>query len=188
MLNQIVLFVLNTGCDFLSVALLVRFTLQFARASFRNPLGQFVMAVTNWMVVPARRVIPGLFGHDLASLLLAWFWQLVYLLVAAALSSSLEGISPAPIGLAIIALLEAIKIMLYLAFAVVFVAAIFSWVNPHAPMAGLFNSLARPMLRPFQRVIPPIGGVDLSPLALFVLLQIALMLLANLRAYFTIYF
>ena len=78
--------------------------------------------------------------------------------------------------------------ILALAFAVVFVAAIFSWVNPHAPMAGLFNSLARPMLRPFQRVIPPIGGVDLSPLALFVLLQIALMLLASLRAYFTLYF
>lgn len=188
MLSQIFLFVLNTVCDFLSIALLARFALQFARASFRNPPGQFVMAVTNWMVLPARRVIPGLFGHDLASLLLAWFWQLAYFLVAVTLSSGLNGVSPAPTGLAIVALLEVIKILLYMAFAVVFVAAIFSWVNPHAPMAGLFNSLARPMLRPFQRVIPPIGGVDLSPLALFVLLQIALMLLASLRAYFTLYF
>jgi YggT family protein len=56
------------------------------------------MAVTNWMVLPARRVIPGLFGHDLASLLLAWFWQLAYFLVAVTLSSGLNGVSPAPTG------------------------------------------------------------------------------------------
>lgn len=182
MLSQIVVFVLDTVCGFLSAALMVRFALQFARASFRNPLGQFVMAVTNWMVLPARRFIPSLFGHDLASVLLAWFWQLAYLLAAAALSAAYNGVSPTPIGLALIALLEIVKIALYIAFAVVLVAAVFSWVNPHAPMAGLFNALSRPLLRPWQKLIPPIGGVDLSPLALFVILQIALMLLASLRA------
>ena len=191
MFSQIILMLLDTACGFLSMALVVRFALQFARVSFRNPLGQFVMAVTNWMVLPTRRFIPGLYGHDLASVLLAWVWQIIYLLAAVALSTgfngvsglaaTLNGVSPAPTGIAIIALLEVIKLALYFAFAVVFVSAVFSWVNPHAPMAGIFNALARPMLRPFQRFIPPIGGVDLSPLALFVLLQIALMLLANLR-------
>ena len=71
MFTQIILLILDTVCSFLSTALVVRFALQFARASFRNPLGQFVMAVTNWMVLPVRRFIPGLHGHDLASLLLA---------------------------------------------------------------------------------------------------------------------
>ena len=183
MLIQIILMLLDTACGLLTMLLLVRFALQFARASFRNPLGQFVMATTNWMVLPARRVIPGLFGHDLASVLLAWAWQLGYLIAAVALSGGLNGVSPAPTGLAIISLLEVVKLALYMAFAVVFVSAIFSWVNPQAPMAGVFNTLARPMLRPFQRIIPPIGGVDLSPLALFVLLQIALLVLANLRTY-----
>ena len=181
MFTQMILLILDTVCGFLSTALVVRFALQFARASFRNPLGQFVMAVTNWMVLPVRRFIPGLYGHDLASLLLAWAWQLAYLLAALGLSAGINGVSPAPTGIAIVALLEVVKIALYVAFAVVFISAIFSWVNPHAPMADTFNALARPMLRPFQRLIPPIGGVDLSPLALFVLLQIALMLLANLR-------
>ena len=188
MLSQIILFIFDTACGFLSAVLMVRFALQFARASFRNPLGQFVMAVTNWMVLPARRFIPGLFGHDLASLLLAWFWQLAYLLAAAALSTAYNGVSPAPTGLAVIALLEVVKIALYIAFAVVLVSAVFSWVNPHAPMAGTFNTLSRPLLRPWQRLIPPVGGVDLSPLALFVILQIALMLLANLRAYIVLNF
>ncbi|MBK7685967.1 MAG: YggT family protein [Rhodocyclaceae bacterium] len=181
MFSQIILMLVDTVCGFLSMTLVVRFAMQSTRVSFRNPLGQFVMAVSNWMVLPARRFIPGAYGHDLASALLAWVWQLIYLLAAVALSAGFNGVSPAPTGIALIALLEVIKIALYFAFAVVFISAVFSWVNPHAPMAGIFNMLARPMLRPFQRFIPPIGGVDLSPLALFVLLQIALMLLANLR-------
>jgi YggT family protein len=188
MFSQIILMLVDTICGFMSMTLVVRFALQSARVSFRNPLGQFVMAVSNWMVLPARRFIPGLYGHDLASLLLAWVWQLVYLLMAIALSAGFNGVSPAPTGVALIALLEVVKLALYFAFAVVFISAIFSWVNPHAPMAGIFNALSRPMLRPFQRLIPPIGGVDLSPLALFVLLQIALILLANLRTQVILHF
>ena len=185
MLTQIILMLLDTTCSLLTTLLLVRFALQWARASFRNPLGQFVIAATNWMVLPVRRVVPGWYGQDVASLLLAWAWQLTYLGALLALvggqGNGTNGVSPAPTGLLLISLLEVIKIGLYMAFAVVFVSAIFSWVNPHAPMAGLFNALARPMLRPFQRFIPLVGGVDLSPLAFFVLLQIALLVLANLR-------
>ena len=78
MLAQIILFVLDTVCGFLTLALLVRFALQWARAPFRNPLGQFIVAVTDWMVRPMRRAVPGLFGLDMASLLLAWLWQVIY--------------------------------------------------------------------------------------------------------------
>ncbi len=77
-----------------------------------------------------------------------------------------------------VGLLETVKVALYLLMGVVLMSAILSWVNPHAPMAGVINALAEPCLRPFRRVIPLIGGVDLSPIALFLLLQVALSALA----------
>ncbi len=182
MLVQIVLFILDTVCGFLTLALLVRFALQWARASFRNPLGQFIVAVTDWMVRPARRMVPGLFGLDLASLLLAWLWQVVYQGIALGLSGVLFAVTPAPvIVVVLLAALEVVKIGLYLVMGAVLVSAVFSWVNPYAPLAEVFNSLTRPLLRPFRRFIPPVGGVDLSPLALLLVLQVALFVVAAMR-------
>ena len=182
MLAQIILFILDTVCGFLTLALLVRFALQWARASFRNPLGQFIVAVTDWMVRPARRVVPGLFGLDLASLLLAWLWQVIYQGLALGLSGVLFAVTPAPvIVVVLLAALEVVKIGLYLLMGAVLVSAVFSWVNPYAPLAEVFNTLTRPLLRPFRRFIPPVGGVDLSPLALLLVLQIALFVLAGMR-------
>ena len=182
MLVQIVVFILDSVCGFLTLALLVRFAMQWARAPFRNPLGQFIVAVTDWMVRPVRRLVPGLFGLDMASLLLAWFWQAAYQGLALGLSGVLHAVSPAPtLVVAVLALLEVAKISLYLVIGAVVVSAVFSWVNPYAPMAEVFNTLTRPLLRPFRRVIPPVGGVDLSPLALLLVLQIALFVTASLR-------
>ena len=182
MLAQIALFILDSVCGFLTLALLVRFAMQWARAPFRNPLGQFIVAVTDWMVRPLRRVIPGLFGLDMASLLLAWLWQVVYQGIALGLSGVLLAVSFAPaLVVALLALLEVAKLGVYLVIGAVLVAAVFSWVNPYAPLADVFNTLTRPLLRPFRRFIPPVGGVDLSPLALLLLLQIALFVVAGLR-------
>ena len=182
MLAQIVLFILDTVCGFLTLALLVRFAMQWMRVPFRNPLGQFIVAVTDWMVRPLRRLIPSLFGLDTASLLLAWLWQAVYQGIALGLSGMLLAVSPAPtLVVALLAALEVAKISVYLVIGAVLVSAVFSWVNPHAPLAGVFNTLTNPLLRPFRRVIPPIGGVDLSPLALLLLLQIVLFVIAGVR-------
>lgn len=182
MLTQILLFVLDTVCSFFTLALLVRFAMQWTRTPFRNPLGQFVIAVTDWMVRPLRRWIPGLFGLDLASLLLAWLWQVAYQGIALGLSGVLLAVAPAPtLVVALLAVLEVVKIGLYLVMGAVLIAAIFSWVNPYAPLAQVFNSVTGPWLRPFRRVIPPVGGVDLSPLALLLALQVALFVLAGLR-------
>lgn len=182
MLIQILLFVLDAVCSFLTMALLARFAMQWARAPFRNPLGQFVVAITDWMVRPLRRVIPGLFGLDMPSLLLAWLWQVVNQGIVLGLSGVLLAVSPAPtLVVALLALLEVAKSGLYLAIGAVIVSAVLSWVNPYAPMADVFNALSRPLLRPFRRIIPPVGGVDLSPLALLLLLQIGLFVIASLR-------
>jgi YggT family protein len=182
MLVQILLFILDTVCGLMTLALLVRFAMQWARVPFRNPLGQFIVAVTDWMVRPVRRLIPGLFGLDMASLFLAWLWQVAYQGIALGFTGVLLAVSPAPtFVVALLALLEVAKIGLYLVIGAVIVSAVFSWVNPYAPLAEVFNTLTRPLLRPFRRVIPPVGGVDLSPLALLLVLQIGLFVIASLR-------
>ena len=181
MLRQILLFVIDSVCGFFTLALLARFALQWARAPFRNPLGQFVIAVTDWMLRPVRPLVPGLFGLDMASLLLAWLWQVVNQGLALGLSGVIAAVAPAPaLVVAVLAAIELVRMGLYLVFGAVLVAAVFSWVNPYAPMAGLFDALTRPLLRPFRRLVPPVGGVDLSPLLLLLVLQIALFVLATL--------
>ena len=82
---------------------------------------------------------------------------------------------------ALLAVFETLKLGVYVAIGAVLVSAVLSWVNPYAPMADVFNAVSRPLLRPFSRLIPPMGGIDLSPLALLVALQIALIVLASLR-------
>ncbi|MBU0753148.1 MAG: YggT family protein [Gammaproteobacteria bacterium] len=192
MLTRIVLFIAQVACDFLAALLLARFILQWARVSFRNPVGQFVIAVTDWAVLPLRRMVPGLFGLDLASLLLAWLAQLAFLALAYALSplgpmGGMTWMGAAGAGGGILvslmasALIEVARLAIYLAMMVVLVTALLSWINPHAPLAPFFSQLARPLLAPFQRMIPPLGGIDLSPLALLLLLQVLLMVLDSLR-------
>jgi YggT family protein len=182
MLAQLLDLVLGSVCDFLSFAFLARFAMQWARASFRNPVGGFVIAVTDWAVRPARKLVPGLFGLDLASFLLAWLMQWLYLALLIGITGAYAGAMVPAMGFAVIvALLATIRLGVYLAMGVVIVTALLSWINPHAPLAPLFNQLAAPLLRPAQRVVPPIGGLDLSPLLVLLLLQALLIVLGYLR-------
>ena len=182
MISEILRLLVETITGFFCIALLARFVLQAARAPFRNPLGQFIIAVTDWMVRPARRFIPSAFGYDSSSLVLAWLWQFFGLGVVLALAGTHIAVSPAStLGLVLLALLETVKTGMYLVMGVVLISAVFSWVNPYAPMADIFSSLSRPWLRPFRRLIPPIGGVDLTPLALLLAVQIVLIVLGGLR-------
>ncbi|APR03367.1 YggT family protein [Thauera chlorobenzoica] len=186
MLANILLLILNVAASFITLMLLARFYMQWQRISFRNQLGQFVVTTTDWAVRPLRRVIPGVFGLDLASLLPAWLVQV--LLVAFELSlrgAAFSGNAAAvAAGLAGVGLIELLRMMVYLLIAVVLGSAVLSWVSPHAPLAPVLHGLAAPFLRPFRRVIPSIANVDLSPLVLLLVLQIVLMLLAGVRGSF----
>ena len=179
MLAQILRFLLDTLFGFFIFVLLVRFYLQLLRAPFRNPLGQFVTALTNWLVLPARRVVPGLFGLDLASFLLAWLLETLLLFLLYLLRGGGYAGAPAvATGIFFsLALLELARFSIYLVIGILLVQAVISWVNPYAPLAPLFNALANPFLRPFRRVIPPIGNVDLSPLAALLVAQLLLIAL-----------
>ncbi len=176
MFSQILRFLLDTVLGFFVFVLLARFYLQLLRAPFRNPLGQFVTALTNWLVLPARRLIPGMLGLDLASFLLAWLIEALLLLLLYLLKGESPGSALGVLAGVFfsVALLELVRFSLYLLIGVILIQAVISWVNPYAPLAPLFNALTAPFLRPFQRLVPPIGNVDLSPLFALVATQLLL--------------
>jgi YggT family protein len=183
MLQQIASFLLDVVVGFFVYLLLARFLFQWLRVPFRNILGEFIIAGTSWMVVPARRVIPSLAGLDLASLLLAWLLQALMLYVLF-LMAGIDFSSAPGIGAGIVvglALIDLLRITLYILVFALIVQAVLSWVNPYSPIGPLFDALTRPFLRPIRRFVPPLGNVDLSPLVLIVLLQVLLIPLAHLR-------
>ncbi|MBA3031945.1 MAG: YggT family protein [Gammaproteobacteria bacterium] len=181
MLAQIVSLLLGTAAGLLTTAFLARTLLQLTRAPFRNPVGQFITALTNWAVLPLRRVIPGLFGIDLASVFAAWLTQIVYFAVMAGLTGMLAAGPDIIPGLLWLSFLAVLRMAVYLLMGVVIIAALLSWINPYSPFAPLFDALARPLLNPVRRLLPTLGGVDLSPLVVLLLLQVALVVLASLQ-------
>jgi YggT family protein len=172
--QQILVYLVDTVFGFFVLLLLARFHFQWLRVPFRNPVGEFVLATTSWMVMPARRLIPSLAGLDLATLILAWLVEAAALWVKAAI----VGAEPSPLFLAAFAALALLRYSLYILMFAVIVQVVFSWINPYAPMAPVFDAITRPFLRPIRRIVPPIGNVDLTPLVLVVLLQVALIALA----------
>lgn len=175
MLNNAAGFLIQTICEFFAGILLLRFCLQFSRVAARNPLSVFVQALTNFAVLPARRIIPGLWGLDLATLVLGWLVlvveMLLILLIKGAAVDSLTVIAT----LFLMALALLMRLAVYLAIGAIFLQVILSWVNPASPIAPVVSALTRPLLRPIQRIVPPIGMVDLSPLVALLLLQLVLM-------------
>jgi YggT family protein len=178
LLSNALIFLVSTACGLFVVALLLRFYLQWARAPHRNPLSEFLQALTDFMVRPARRIVPGLWGLDLATLALAWLIQFLELVLVLQIQGREFGPEPgaALAAMALLAPVLLLKIALYIVMVAIIVHVVLSWVNPYSPVMPLLNSLTRPFLRVFQRRIPPIGNVDLSPLFALVVIQLLLML------------
>ena len=176
MIEQVIRYVLDVVFGLFTYALLLRFAMQLLRAPFRNPLGQAVIALTDWIVKPLRRVVPGWKGVDWASLLalfaFQFLWLLSYNLVFGGFNLAGAG-APFLLAATPIAVLKA---AIWLFIIVVFAQAIRSWVAPDGPQSGTLNALTFPFLRPIRRILPPFGGtLDLSPLVVIVIAQIALM-------------
>jgi YggT family protein len=176
MLQDSLRFLLQVVFGLAATAFWLRFYMQWARVPFHNPFSQFIVKVTDFAVKPMRRAIPGFFGLDWASLLLFFLAELLlalgshwvggYPFLAAG-----AGVWP---GFMLLALAGCMNLAIYVIIALILVQAVISWVNPFSPMASVFYALSRPILAPFQRFIPPISGIDLSPLAAFVVLQLLL--------------
>lgn len=156
---------------------LIRFHFQWLRVSFRNQIGQSIVALTSWAVVPARRIVPGVAGLDLATLLLAWVTQVLSLWLQLVIVGSEPGLA----ALAAVAAVDLIRYSVYiLMFAVVIHVAI-TWINPDAPAEPLLDMVTRPFLRPLRRYMPPVANVDFTPMVLLVLLYVLLIPLGYLR-------
>ena len=176
MFDQALRFILDTVFGILAYAFLLRFAMQWLRAPFRNAVGQALTALTDWAVKPLRRLLPGWRGIDWSTLLLAWLSQFVWLVAIGLTVAGGFDASVLP-TLAVLAFVLLLKAALWLLIVVVIVQAILSWVAPDGPLAGLLNALTYRFLSPIRRRIPPLGGtLDLSPLIVIVLAQLALML------------
>ena len=179
MLNSALAYLIDVVFGLFTYALLLRFVMQVVRAPFRNQVGQAVIALTDWIVKPLRKLLPGFRGIDWASLGATYLFQVLWLLayyLAFGFGFSLFGAGFAYLLLA--ALVGLVKAAIWLLIVVVIVQAVLSWTAPDGPLAGLLNALTFPFLRPVRKFVPLIGGtLDLSPLIVIVLAQLVLMTL-----------
>ncbi|MBS1210940.1 MAG: hypothetical protein H6R19_3338 [Proteobacteria bacterium] len=175
MLTGTLVLILKAVAGFFTALLLVRTVMRYLRISFVSQIGQFVLATTNWAVLPFQRIVPGIGRLDLSALLPAWLIQVLLVLVVTLIGNGGVG---EPVSLLVSALafgsLGLLRTALQMLMWVVVLGAVLSWVNPYSPLAGPLNAFTRPFLAPFRRILPPVAGVDLSPLLLLLLLQILL--------------
>ena len=175
MFAEAIAFVLDAIFHLFILAALVRFWMQALRAPARNPIAQFSMGLTDWAVKPLRRVVPGLFNLDWASLLVAFGFELLLqflLLLVRGYSPNMEAMSV----LLFFSFVKLIRLSIYVFIGAIIVQAVLSWTNPNHPVGPFFQALTRPFLKPFQRAVPPIGGVDITPVLVLIALQLVLML------------
>lgn len=167
---SIVMLIVDAIATLLGGALLLRFWMQAIRVRPPSSVAQFTFQLSDWLVRPLRRIVPGVGGYDWASLIGA------FLIVLLATSVLLLAGWPAQ-AMLLMACQRFLQWILYGFMALLVVEAIFSWINPHAPLAPFVRALNEPLLRPLRRVVPLVGNLDLSLLVALILLQIANILL-----------
>jgi YggT family protein len=180
-LNDIFSYLVYVVFGLYLLAMLLRFVLQLVRADFYNPISQTLVKLTNPLVIPVRKVLPGYGGVDLASLLLAIILQMLMVLLLVYLKS--DALLPLlPLFLASLLGVAAYLVTIY--FFALLAMIILSWVAPGSnnPAIYLLYQITEPVMAPVRKVLPPMGGLDLSPILVFILIniiQIALRHMAN---------
>ena len=177
-LNTAAVYVLQTLGSLYLLIVLLRFVLQLVRANFYNPLCQFVVKATQPLLKPLRRIIPSLFGLDMSSLVLAILVQLLLMALTLLLTYGTTG---NPLQLVIWSLIGVTALFLKIFFFALIISVILSWVAPgsHNPGAELVNQICEPALAPFRKILPNLGGLDLSPIFAFLALKLIDMLVIN---------
>jgi len=175
-------FLLNTLIDLYVMVVALRFVMQAVRADYYNPVAQFVVKATNPVLVPLRKLVPGLFGQDMAalSLCLALLLGKLYLFLAMGLGpTAIAGYhvplgSGAPLLMLALAVIDLLALFFNIFFFAIIIMAVLSWINPghYNPVSGLLASISAPVLDPVRRFVPPLGGLDLSPLVALIALQV----------------
>ena len=182
MLYQIVSLLLEVACGLVAGMCLLRLYMQYQRipmsARSGNPMGKFIFATTDWLVLPLRRVVPALGRWDVASLLAAFLVQLAQFCVLWLLT----GMAANLLSILVMAAFGLVRMAISGLTGLVIMYAILSWVQTQNYLADLLERLVMPVLIPIRRTVPLVGGMDLSPLVLLVLLQIAAIVLGSVQA------
>ncbi|MDH5190109.1 MAG: YggT family protein [Gammaproteobacteria bacterium] len=173
-LTNPLVFLISTLFDLYILVVMLRFIFQLIRADFYNPLSQFIVKVTSPLLIPLRRVIPSVGKIDTSCVVLLIVLQLIKLSVIGLLSSGMFTIGM----LLVLAVAETVSLVFNIFVFGILIQVILSWINPgsYNPITAILYSLTEPVLGPFRRLIPPIAGFDLSPIAALLALQIAKML------------
>jgi YggT family protein len=178
-MTQALYFIIKTLTQLYLLLLLLRFWLPILRADFRNPIAQGILRFTSPLVIPVRRIVPPIGRLDTSTIMVAYILEFLLVLLLLAL----RGLSVSTVPVAITALLELAILSLNLFFFVILIKVILSWVAPqnYNPMTVLLHTMAEPVLRPFRRIIPAIGGFDISPIFAIIMLKAAEIVLQTYR-------
>jgi YggT family protein len=177
MFGDIARFLLNTVFTLFGAALLLRAWLQVVRMPPYNPVTNAVLQATNWIVLPLRHILPSMRSIDWASLVAALLAAIVYVVLMVVLTGA-DPLTLLP-TLLIVAVLTLIKWALNLIIWMTILMALLSWLNPRSPAMPILYQLTAPFLNPLRRVLPQLGGIDLSPILLFVIVQVLLMVVTR---------
>jgi YggT family protein len=178
MVSQIASFLLDVVAGLFGGACLLRLYMQYQRIPFGNPVGQFVFALTNWLVLPLRKVLPPIGKIDTASLVGVYLIELAQFALLWLLSGR-----PAGAGvLFVLAVFGVVRLAISGLIGLVIVYAILSWVRADSPIVDVIERLCVPLLRPWRRLVPLVGGIDLSPLVFLVVLQVLAIVLGYVEA------
>ena len=169
---EALIYIIQTLGSLYLLIVLLRFILQLVRADFYNPLSQFIVRATQPLLRPMRRVIPSVAGLDMSSLLLAILVQLLLMVVSLTLMG--YGVGGFLLQLLIWSIISVTSLFLKVFFFALIVSVILSWVAPNSynPAAQLVNQLCEPMLAPFRRLLPNLGGLDISPIFAFIAINL----------------
>ena len=179
--NEILVYLIQTVLSLFLLAVLLRFLLQLVRADFYNPISQFLVKVTNPLVIPLRKIIPGFGGIDMASLLLA----LVLQLAGIVLILFINGIGMPNIGIMLIwSVLGILGLLVNIYFFALLAMIILSWVAPGSnnPILYLVFQITEPVMAPFRKALPSMGGLDFSPILVFILINVIQIALRHMAA------
>lgn len=168
-------YLIGTLIDLYVAAILLRLLLQWVRADFYNPLSQFLVKVTNPVVVPLRRLLPAIGRVDTASIVAMLLLQALGVF----LITSLGAVALSPVQVIVYSVIKLLMMLLLTYAVLIIVSVILSWIGPRArhPIVPLIYQLTEPVLRPFRKLIPPIAGIDLSPLFALIAIRFLMLLL-----------
>ncbi len=170
-------FTIETVVGLYLIAVILRFLFQICRVDFSNPISQMIVSITKPPLKILRRFMPGLYGYDLAPVLLVFAVGLAKI----SLLLMVSGIAVNVAGAAILALGEICNIVIWTFISCILISAILSWVAPRTnhPAIGIVSGLCEPVLRPFRRILPLMSGIDLSPILALLTLNIALRIIVH---------